>query len=172
MPTLSGGITLIDRTGAWLTVTPSVFRFGADAIASIHEALDPAVLVPFTERERELEPIVYAQLERRWHDEVPRELDRLPAYLADEEQVELLARGRRDAQVGLLVLTDVRLLFLFAGSQGTDLLDLRRADISAVDLKGLRRKRLLVAADGQTHEFQEIQPGERLSELRAAPGAA
>jgi zinc protease len=165
---LSGRVTLVDRSGAWVDVSPRVYGDGDEAVATVREAVDPDLVVPLTVRERELAPVVREQLPEAALTRVPREVDALPVLLGDEEQVELLASAARGPQAGLLVLTDRRLVFAYVGHTDNDLLELAREEVRSARAKGLMRKKLVVqAADGE-HEFAAILPGDRLGGFQSA----
>jgi predicted Zn-dependent peptidase len=168
VPWLSGSLTLVDRAGATMKVIPALYRFGEEALWSIREAIDQDALVPPTARERELTARVRDQLSKEIRGTVPHELDRLAAELAEDEPLELLATAKLGLVFGLLALTGRRLLFLSSGAGGVEVLDIPRAEIGDVAVKGLVGKRLVVPASSQAYAFTDVKPPARLPDLRQA----
>jgi zinc protease len=162
IPLVSGAATVVDRSGAWLVLNPRLYRRGHEALARVREAVSERVVVPFTDRERELAPIVEEQL----GDDVariPSEVDALASVVTPDEQVTLLTGAAWDGQYGLVVVTDRRLLFY--AMAGDKLVEYPRASARA-EVKGrFRRKRLEVAADGARHELTLINPPAQLDRL-------
>jgi zinc protease len=166
VPSLSGKLTLIDRTGAWVEVPPLIYERGDEAVERIRAALAPGALVPLTERERALAPAVAEQLPPDALMRVPREADALLGLLGDDEDPLVLAAAERGPMAGLLVVTARRLLFVFVGQQ-SDLLELQRSDLRGARAKGMLRKRLVVEAGDDTHEFTALRPDGSLERLVA-----
>lgn len=163
---LSGSLNVIDRGGATVTVYPDRYVDGHDALGMILDALGDERIVPLTERERELEPVVHGQLGDRVGRVAP-EVDVLPVILGDAEEVRVLAEAQRGDQVGLVVVTEHRFLFLFLGTLQQDIFEQPLATISA-EVKGLVSKRLVVSHDGRATEFRNVEPGGKIEAIADA----
>jgi hypothetical protein len=163
---LSGRLTLVDRSGAWVDVVPSFYERGDAALASVRDALDPELVVPMTDREAELEPVLREQLEDGF-GAAPREVDALPVLLGHDETPEHAAIAIVEQLAGLLVLTERRLLFVVWGPEGNDVLDLRRGEVSA-RTKGLLRKKLVVESGDDSYAFTNVYPVERAGDFAEA----
>jgi hypothetical protein len=80
-----------------------------------------------------------------------------------------MAEAKRGDQVGLLILTDRRLLFLFWGTEVKDLFEKELASVE-VAVKGVVGKRLVVTDGEEKTEFRDIRPPDRMAELAAMAG--
>jgi hypothetical protein len=96
---------------------------------------------------------------------VPQEVDLLEDVLGAEEELRALAEARRGHQVGLLSVTDRRLIFQFWGTQEKELLEKPLGSISGAELKGMVKKRLVVSHDEGAVEFEDVKPQGRAAEI-------
>jgi zinc protease len=161
---LSGAITVVGRDGSWLTVYPQRYLGGANAVAQIANALGEDRLVPISNRAREMRPLVEEQLGDRV-GRVPQEVDLLEDVLGAEEELRALAEARRGDQVGLLSVTDRRLIFEFWGTQQKELLEKPLDSIATATVKGMVKKRLVISHDEGTVEFEDVKPPGRAPEI-------
>jgi hypothetical protein len=161
---LSGGLTVVGRNGSSVTIHPHRYEGGFQALRTIESALGQERLVPITDRERELEPVVRHELGARL-GRVALEVDLLANVLAETEELRRLAEARRDKQIGLLAVTDRRLLFLFWGLHDRDLLEKPLDGSTAFAVKGLLEKRLVVTDSSGTTEFRDVAPNGRLQDI-------
>jgi zinc protease len=162
---LSGALTVVARDGSWITVFPHRYLAGEKAVAQIEEALGDERLVPISNRAREMRPKVEEQLGDRIR-RVPQEVDLLEDVLGAEEQPRALAEARRGHQVGLLTVTDRRVLFLFWGTNERELFEKPLASISGAEAKGrLLKKKLVISHDEGAVEFEAVQPDKRVGEI-------
>jgi hypothetical protein len=161
---LSGAITVVARDCSWVTVYPHRYLGGANAIAEIADALGEERLVPISNRAREMRPIVEEQLGDRI-GRVPMEVDLLEDVLGAEEQLRALAEVRRGHQVGLLTVTDRRLIFQFWGTDEKELFEKPLGAIAGAEVKGLVNKRLVISHEQGTVEFEDVKPPARTAEI-------
>jgi hypothetical protein len=101
--------------------------------------------------------IVAAAARMGWRMGGKRELKKLTEHLHDDETVRLIAQGTYEGNQGILVLTDVRLLFLFHGmvSQGKEDFPLRL--ISSVQTKsGFATGEMRVFVSGNSSSISGI----------------
>jgi hypothetical protein len=167
--TLSGNLEVVARDGSAVVLRPNRYERGQEAVDRVAEALGPERLVPLDDLEGRLAPLVAEQLADR-AEHLDAEVDVLGAVLGSGEQLCHLAEASRNSpagqQVGLLVLTDRRVLFLFLGSEIRHIVEERRDDVR-LDVKGRFRKRLVIDGKDRT-ELRNIQPAARLEEIAAA----
>jgi hypothetical protein len=161
---LSGSMTVVGRDGSWVTVFPHRYLRGDEALRKIVGALGEDRLVPLSTREHELEPIVQRELGDRVGRVAP-EVDLLGGVLGANEELRALAEARRGHQVGLLAVTDRRLIFHFWGTFEKELFEKPLTAISGAELKGLLKKALVVSYEGETTKFEDIKPSERAQEI-------
>lgn len=166
LPLLSGAQNLVGRDGSWIIVRPFRYTNGEQAMATILSKLAPEKLVPFTDQERELTPIIERELGHALMGRVDTELEALPAMLERDEGLRHLAEGWRGTQLGLITLTDRRLMFLWGNLD--DFVEVPVEGISQAVVKGLRRKRLIVTGEAETIELKAVRPSARLEELAGA----
>lgn len=170
----SGGLTLFARDGATVTLHPERLVGGAAAIDRIQLALDDGLMVPMSESEQAVARFARDHLESRAIGRLGGELDVLPYVLGQDETPVLACEARRrfqnppggqeDRQVGLLTITNSRLVFLFNGAGGTELYEAPVGLATAATKRGLK-KRLVVSYEGETAMFDNIQPAERTDEI-------
>ena len=161
---LSGALTVIGREGSWITMHPRRYDQGDSALRDIEQGIGEERIVPLGNLARELEPVVQRDL----GDRIGRfsaEVDSLPDVLAASEELRSVAGASRNEKLGLLAVTDRRLLFLFWGAEERDFFEQPLEAISNVAQKGLRTKRLVVTHGDETTEFEALQPGGRLKEI-------
>jgi hypothetical protein len=168
---LSGALTVVGRDGSFVTLYPHRYRSGDEAVGAIERALGDDLFVPLTGREQELAPIVRRDLEARL-GRVAREVDALPDVLGTTEDLRRVAEVRRGHQVGLVAVTDRRLLFLFLGTYENELFEKPLDEISEACVKGLLTKRLVVSHGAETTEFHDVEPAARISELQSLLSAS
>jgi predicted Zn-dependent peptidase len=161
---LSGALTVVGRDGSSVTIYPHRYEGGFEALHTIENALGEKRLVPTSDRGRELAPIIQEELGARV-GRIAAEIDLLPNLLAETEELRRLAEARRGNQVGLLGVTDRRLLFLFWGLHEKELFEKALDEISDVTVKGLLQKRLVVTDGSEMTEFQKVQPEGRLGDI-------
>lgn len=168
IPGLSGTLTLVARNGAAVSFRPGTYGDGVKGAAAIREALSDELLIPLSPREAELKEAVSRELDQQERDLVPGELDLLATLLAGDEQPEHLGVGARGKQLGLLVVSKQRFMFIFRGTNADDLFETALEDISEVRVQGLVSKRLTVQATGRPEEvFKNISPNGRMQEIAA-----
>lgn len=162
VPLLSGAATVVDRSSAWLVVNPHLLERGDEALAAIRAGVPDDVVVPLTDRERELAPIVTEQLGEDVA-RIPREVDALATVLAPDEELTVLAGAAWDGEFGLVAVTDRRIVF-YAMAPDT-FVEYPRA-VTRAEIKGrLRGKRLVVTSDAARHELTLIHPSTQLDRL-------
>lgn len=87
-----------------------------------------------------------------------REIKRLESHLHHGEEVSHMARGQYGREVGLVVLTNLRLIFFSEGFVGHSLEDFPIEKVSSVQNKsGLMGGSLTIYASGNTAEISSIQ---------------
>jgi zinc protease len=167
-----GRLVVIGIDQSWVEIVPDELRDGDEAAAAV-EALSPGPLVPSDDmRAERVRAVAEDKLTRRWL--VSGELAALPDLLELDERPLTMAEAARGMRVGLLVLTEARLLWVFAGGlQKEELLRMPRAEIRDAGVKRtlLGSKRLRVVLDGEQIEFEDFKPKERLGEFAAALSA-
>ena len=85
----------------------------------------------------------------------------------DTEEIRSVASALRHQYRGVLAVTSARLLFIFQRNGEKELFEKPLSGISVAQ-KGLRTKRLIVSHDGETTEFNAIEPRGRIQEINAA----
>ncbi len=98
---------------------------------------------------------------------VKKELKRLPEQLELDEHVFTLASGNFEGQIGLLALTDRRLLFSHQGMFSDKVEEFPYDRISAIQVekKMTVGKLKLSVAGGVRHEISNVMPKERVDEI-------
>ena len=138
--TPDGTRTLLTRDGFYVTVDPSLWRDGREAVRAIDAALPDAVTVRMEPEETEkvdtVEEVADASLKRRWL--VSEELELLPERLEEGELPIRFLSATKGMRAGLLAATDRRLVF-FARIFGEEWLEWPYDR-----LRGLRRTRGLL----------------------------
>jgi zinc protease len=162
---LSGAMTVVGRDGSWVTVYPHRYERGDEALRQIEDGLGRDRLVPVGNRARELDPTLRHQLSEREVGRVAAEIDLLSDLLGGSEEIRGLAEARREHQIGLLAVTDRRLLFVFWGTNEKEVFEQPLNAISGVKVKGLRTKWLEVTHEGGTTQLRDIEPKARAQEI-------
>jgi hypothetical protein len=122
--------------------------------------------VPLSARESELQRVIVGELGDLIALLGP-EIDGLPGILGDTEEIRSVASALRHQYRGVLAVTSARLLFIFQRNGEKELFEKPLSGISVAQ-KGLRTKRLVVSHDGETTEFNAIEPRGRIQEINAA----
>jgi hypothetical protein len=160
---LDGSLMLFRRDEAWLRIVPEHWERGGDAL---EEALE---LVPSEQLITEVEAEVFEQIVRAGATELPErrelaaEVRALPRELGDGETPLALVGAVFGITLGLLVITDGRLLWLREGEQGPQRMAWRWTSLVAVEAATMGELRVIVREHG-TERFT-IQPGRRTSEI-------
>lgn len=171
--TVRGALTFAGTDETTIRLVPAELRGPEDALATIKAALPEWMFVPADEgRAGEVEEVASAKLSRRLF--VENELAALPELLLPGEQVVNLAEATRNWKVGLLALTDRRLLFLYRGGIGKDVtVEIPRGDAHGVRATGIMSKTLHVGTRRVGGEkFESIAPRERAQELSDSLGGS
>lgn len=163
---VSGGLTVVGREGSWLTIYPHHFKSGDVALSTIEAGLGDERIVPLSARESELQRVIVGELGDLIALLGP-EIDGLPGILGDTEEIRSVASALRHQYRGVLAVTSARLLFIFQRNGEKELFEKPLSGISVAQ-KGLRTKRLVVSHDGETTEFNAIEPRGRIQEINAA----
>ena len=120
-----------------------------------------------TDRISAVDSLVKEKLKRRWV--VSEELDSLPELLEDDERLLSFAEANRGLRAGLLVVTDRRVLWVYA-PKPERMLDVARADVRSVRARQgtplLADAKVWVETPDEVVEFEDIVPRERASEIR------
>ena len=160
---LSGGVRIVDAGGGWIGVDPHAYPDGREALEAVEAALDdPDLVVPLTDRERELEPVIAEQL-GPYVSLVTREIDALESLLARDETIVRLATATWGDRRVLVVVSDRRVLLASVAYES--LIDLRREDVTAATKGLLRRKRLELTVPDGTYELSDVRPPGTLETL-------
>jgi hypothetical protein len=162
IPGLSGSIHLIARQNGAITVYPYRYTGADDIVAEISHGVPRDRWVPLTDRERELQPIVRAELGRPELAHLDREVDTLAHLLRWNEQLVHLAEAWQAKTRGLLVVTDARVIFLFLGLSDT-FVEKQIAGLEPPKVKGTFKKRLTIADSESEIELGEFSPPGRFN---------
>ena len=159
-----GDLLVVAVDGSWVEIDPESLRDG-EAAAEAVRRLSPAPLVPSDdERPGWVKRVASEKLSRRWI--VQEELARLPDVLEPDERPVTMAEASRGMRAGLLVVTNRRLMFLFAGLRKEEFLKFARSDLSDVRLRRkFLEKALSVSVGDEVFEFTDIKPPERRGEI-------
>jgi zinc protease len=162
-----GDFVVLGVDGSWVEIDPGGLREQEAAIEAIR-ALSPTPVVPSDDdRAGLVKRVASEQLKSQWA--LKEELALLPGVLRHRERPVAMAEARRTMKVGLLVLTDQRLLFLFAGLRKEEFLQFERGDIErAAAKRSLLDRVLRVSSGGEEFDFADLKPKERLGEVVAA----
>ncbi|MGW1563346.1 DUF4429 domain-containing protein [Streptomyces sp. NPDC002144] len=105
----------------------------------------------------EREDIATAAARLHWTMGSKREIKKLPEHLGDGESVKFLAAGKYDDAMGLVALTDRRVLFLRHGFTGSQLVDFPLHVITSVQsTSSLGLGKLRIFASGNTTDITQI----------------
>ncbi len=160
----NGEITVLGEDRLWMTFDPSRFKH-AEEIGRAIEALAPGGLQRHeNERVTAVEKLISEKLKRRWI--VSTELSLLPDVLEDGESPLTLAEASRGIKSGLLVVTDRRLLFLYAGIRKDEFLNFPRLAVEKVKPIGIGRHGITFRIDGKRFRFTDLHPRSRAAEVR------
>ena len=174
-----GSRTTWARDGFRVHVDPGDWVGGKGVVRLLDERV-PAELVVDAEPEEmaradEVEQLATDKLKRRWV--VSEELARLPTELQPGESVLTLAEANRGWRPGLLVLTDRRLLWLYATAAERTIAHAYEVIDGAEVKRGVLECTVEVVAGGETTAFPDIVPKERAAEIaeliaeRASPAS-
>jgi hypothetical protein len=153
-----GTRVLRGRDGTCVVIEPSLWRGGRAAVEQIDERLPPDLVVPM---ERELEARI-GVVERALGGKVKRgwltseELDLLPHVLEQGESVVTGSRASKGWRLGVLAVTDRRVLFLYCSAV---VVDLPLGEIDAVESVARRRRcgdRLIVSTSTERYVFSDV----------------
>lgn len=160
----NGEITVLGEDLLWMTFKPSSFK-QSDEIGRVIEALAPGGLQQLkNDRIAIVDKLVDEKLRRRWV--VSTELSLLPNVLEDGELPLTLAEASRGIKAGLLVVTDRRLLFLYAGLRKEEFLNFPRHAVESVKPIGIGRHGITFNIEGKRFRFTDLHPRSRASEVR------
>ncbi|MGI8729906.1 MAG: hypothetical protein ACR2LK_07940 [Solirubrobacteraceae bacterium] len=160
----SGGLTLVSRAGAYLTLHPERLTDGAELLETLERALGSERILPLSASQRAMVEAVAAQLEPADASGLGGEIDMLPGMLGEREELCCLAAARRDDQEGLVAVTNERMLYLFSGPQGLEGVEVLRGEAST-SIKGAIRKRLAIEHGETTTTLHSFRPSERMHEV-------
>lgn len=166
-----GSRTLFSRDGFKVHVDPTAWRNGKEIVAALDAELSPDLVVrmerELIDRISEVDSLVKEKLKRRWV--VSEELESLPDVLGDDERLLTFAEANRGLRAGLLVVTDRRVLWVYA-PKPERLVDVARADVRSVRArKGtpmLTNAKVWVETPDEVVQFTDIVPRERAGEIR------
>jgi hypothetical protein len=163
-----GSRGLWGRDGFYVHVDPTLWWRGRDAVQAVDAGVpsDRYVVVDpdLSAKTDAVEEAVREKLSRRWV--VSDELRQLPEVLGDGESLLTLAEATRGVRAGLLVVTDRRLLWLYAPSDGHTL-EFAHAELEQVRARrGLFGRKVVVRTrDGRRIKLGEIAPKRRAPEI-------
>jgi hypothetical protein len=161
-----GSLTLVGRDGTTVTLHPTFLRRGVEAIQKVEAALPGDLLVPSFGRRGEIEAIAREKLHRRWV--VWEEIDRLAEVLDDGERILTLTEAIKGWKVGLIALTDKRLLFISTGPGRDVLLAMRYDEMLTVGKTPgpIGFDVVIRTRGGRKLRFSDVAPRARKRELR------
>ncbi|GAA1984366.1 hypothetical protein GCM10009838_52810 [Catenulispora subtropica] len=97
----------------------------------------------------------------KWTLGSKREIKKLPEHLMPGETVTFMAAGHYSKAHGLIVLTDKRLLFLWHGFTGSQMVDFPLAAVSSVETKtGMANGTLTIYSAGKSSEIDHVLNGD------------
>jgi hypothetical protein len=162
-----GARTIWSRDGFRVYVDPGDWFSGKDVVRLLHERVPPELVVDAEPeqlaRADDVEQAATDKLKRRWV--VSDELARLPGQLLLGEHVLTLAEANRGWRPGLLVLTDQRLLWLYATSDERTITHAYEAIEGAEVKRGVMERTVEIVVAGEKTAFQDIVPKERAAEI-------
>lgn len=164
----AGSLLVVGVDGSWVEVMPNQLRDGEGAAAAV-QALAPGPLVPSDDmRPGRVKAAADEQLKRRWT--VSDELSLLPEMLDPDEELLSMAEAARGMRIGLVVLTDRRLLWLSAGARKEEYLKIAREDIAVAEVKRqlLGSKMLRIVVEGDEIKLDDFKPKARMAEIADA----
>lgn len=167
IPALSGSLTVVRPDGSSATLHPARYEGGPAAIGEIAAHVGADAIIPLTQQEQALATDLARLLPEAQIGRAAAEVDSLPGVLADHEELRLLAEARRDQLVGLLVITDRRVMFLFWGRDQRLMIEKPLTEVRRAETKGLLGKRLIVTLPDETLELHDMAPSERIAEAAA-----
>jgi hypothetical protein len=154
-------------------VDPADWRKGKEAVALIDAAVDPSLVVaadPGLERRRaNVERVVEACVAGHRRS-VRGELEALPRFLEDDEELRAVARASRSWRMGMVAVTDRRLLFLFVDEVKAEV---PLEQIRSAAVKSRKDPDLVLDTDHELKKLSSIGPdemAERLADLLSRPG--
>jgi len=161
-------MTLIGRDGSWVSLHGDRFTNGSDALRRIREKISPDCFAPLAGRVEEISAKAHDELGKDL-GRVASEVDTLPDILGLDEELRHLARARRGYRIGLLALTDRRIVFASLAKE-REFYEKPLEQITEAKAKGVRNKRLVVAYDAETvpDEFRDIAPSDRVPDFAAS----
>lgn len=158
-------LTVVSVDSSWIEVTPHELRDSDDVKAAVAE-LSPGPFVPSDDmRPRWVRTLAEKKLARKWT--LSEELSLLPGVLDPEEEPLTMAEAARGRRLGLLVVTEQRLLWLFAGLRKEEFLRLSRESIRSAQVK--RRltgsKVLKIELEDEEIDFDDFKPKTGMDEI-------
>jgi zinc protease len=162
----SGALTLVSRWGIELTLHTERLERGDELFARLEQELGEDRLIPLSEVQRRVVEEVHEALSFGQRGALGGEIDRLPAILGEREAIRLMATAKRrndrgEKESGLVVVTDLRALYMFAGPGNTDIREFpRRASIATTS--GVLRKKLVIEHERVHVELTEFEPSDAL----------
>jgi zinc protease len=163
-----GERTLLSDDGFFVTITGGDWVDGAAVLDRIDArvAADRTVnMEPELDRLDRIERASKAAFRRTWL--ISEELELLPGLLEDDEELLVLAQASRGWRLGLIVLTDRTLRFLYGSGQKHSF----AADRGTVSVRNVRGSTLELDVGGEMISLTDITPKDKAAELAAALGA-
>ena len=168
-----GGRMLVSDDGFFLHVDPTDWRKGEEAVALIDAAVDPSLVVaadPALERQRATVERVAEACVPGLRGSVRGELEALPRFLEDDEELRAVARASRSWRMGMVAVTNRRLLFLYVDEVKAEVpLD----QIRSAAVKSHKDPDLVLDTDDELKKLSSIGPdemAERLADLLSRRG--
>ena len=167
----SGGeLTVSGADGSWIEIDPAYQREPDATVEALRRLTADPFVPSLDERAGWVKRLAEEKLERQWV--VREELSLLPDVLEPEERPMNMAVASLGLRSGLLVVSEQRVLFLYAGLRRDDLL---RFPLSEVRARRPRRPQLfpdiVLETEGERLKFQTISPRARADELVEAIGS-
>ena len=160
---LDGSLLFFRRDEAWLKLVPEHWEDGDGALEDALEQLPPGRLIPEVEAEAFERIMAAGAVDLPERVKLSAELSALPRELGDGETPLVLVAAVFGISLGLLVITDGRLLWLRIGDQRPQRLAWRWTSLVEVRSAAMGELRVMTRA-GATEKFT-VQPGRRTSEI-------
>ena len=164
-----GERVLLSDDGFFATVRPDDWKQGREAVAAIDAAVPPALVAvmdpELSEQVDSVEDAANEKLKRRWT--VSDELALLPGRLEPGERVVTMCEAARGMRLGLLAVTDRRVIFCALIHKET-WLEFGYDEIESVKgQSNLWRTAVTVRARGEKLVFSDVAPKARALEIAA-----
>ena len=164
----NGSLTLIGRDGATVVVDVESYPDARALVADLERTLPPELLVPPREMlaggGHDIDALAKRKLARMWAMQT--ELRLLRDRLHDGEAVINMAEAGIAFKIGLLVLTDRRIIWVYRGIAGNpEQKELPYPDVRSVKLSGRGGRTLTLRSPIGETAFSDLNPRERGPEL-------